>query len=660
MSDFQPNTTFYLLNGIKLDHSNKNQILFNSASEQQAFFKKHIAKTVEHGTYQRKTVGVINVPFLFDDIASCNYVMWQNADYSDKWYYAYILSIKYVNPNTSQIIYDLDVFQTYMFDVKFNECYINRQHTRRYINGDKKRPVLNKEVEDLDYGSDYLTTKELDMYQIPNVSFLVCGYTDDDNSYLGSYMNMVPLNLKYIIFPVYVSHEDTTIPTINFVMGDKQLTRPEVALRRFSNDEKLVNSLVSAKLYPFLPGSIGGDLSGSTYTLNSSYYELWSINGKSGILWGLHPIANMNMIPTYGYASDKYAGIPQYEESKLMMYPYSFGVLTTKRGDDYIVKLEDISTSDINIMRQGSISSAPKLGYVVCDYNVSDGAKKVPFGNMKYNQANGINEAIENDLPIIDDYTASYLQSNSNAIKVAKTNANISLYAAQQQSSNTYWSEQQTLDNKSRQVQNNFVTNMATGALNATAQTAGSLGLDIVKDIGAGVAGTASLASSAISAHNTKVQEQMSINNSSIIAKNTLKNANISATTDYENTIRSINAKVQDAECVPASAKTLGGDYIFDIIHDCDGVYFQWKTIQPYYANKLTSYFQMYGYKCNTREIPNLRSRKSWNYIKMAECNLYGNIPQDDLMAIRDIYLCGVTIWHTEDIGNYSLNNDEV
>lgn len=664
MSDFQPNTKFYLLSGIKLDHSNKNQILFDSLAEQQAFFTKHIAKTVEHGTYQRKTVGVINVPFLFDDIASCNYVMWQNSDYSDKWYYAYILSIKYVNPNTSQIIYDLDVFQTYMFDIEYKECYINRQHNRRYVNDDKKRPVLNKEIEDLDYGTDYVTVGEYDFQQIPNVSFLVCAYTDTSaGSTWGSLVNFVPLNLNYIIFPVYVSHSTGEIPNVFFNFSDKTLTQGYVALRMFATDEKLVNTLVSAKLYPFLPGGVSGtSLSDTSYQIDTSDYQLWSLNTSSGgTLWGMQPIINKNMHASFGWIADKYKYIPEYEESKLMMYPYSFGVLTTKRGDDYIVKLEDISDSDINILRQGSISTAPKLGYVVCNYNVDSNAKKVPYADgMYYNQANGINEAIENDLPIIDDYTASYLQSNSNSIKVAKSNAQLIQQSALNQANNTYNTERTILDNKTRQVQNNYRTNVATGTLNAVGTAAAGASLDFVKNVGTAVKGATDLASTMISAKNTQVQEEMAITNSALMAKNTLKNANISATTDYQTTIASVNAKVQDAECVPASAKSLGGDYIFDILHDCDGVYFQWKTIQPYYAIKLTTYFQMYGYKCNIREIPNLTSRKSWNYIKMAEANIFGDIPQDDLMAIRDIFLNGITIWHTEDIGNYNLNNDEV
>lgn len=662
MSDFQPNTKFYLLSGVKLDHSNKNQILFNSVEEQQAFFKNYIYETVEHGTYQRKTVGVINVPFGFDHIASCNYVMWQNADVSNKWYYAFILSIKYVNPNTAQIIYDLDVFQTYMFDVEFKECYINRQHEKRYQDSSSTlHPVVNKEIEDLDYGNAYRTVMELDIQQIPNVSFMVFGYVGDLEAGLGGKLiNRIPLSISYLISPVYVSHSEDTIPHVTFTFNGTELTSCGTALDRFRNDTKLVNSLVSAKLYPFLPGKINYSYDGNTCNLTSDYYNREYLMTSDNLSFMVAKW-DKNFLTQPHDIGGKYNYLPSYQESKLMMFPYSYGVLTNKRGDDFIVKLEDIDGENINLLFQGDISNEPKIGYIVCNYNVTDGGKKAPNSTgVYYDQSQGINETIDNNAPIVDDYTASYLQSNSNAIKVAKSNAQLVQQSANNQANNTYNTEQQVLDNKTVQVGRNFTTNIGTGIISGVGAMAGSISTDVVKS-GAGIVkSVAEMGSSIVSAVNTKKQEEMTIANSSLIAKNTLKNANISATTDYQTTIASINAKVQDAECVPASAKSLGGDYVFDIIHDCDGIYFQWKTIQPYYVEKLTKYFEMYGYKCNKREVPNLKSRRSWNYIKMAECNLFGNIPQDDLMALRDIYLCGITIWHTSDIGNYNLNNDEV
>ena len=94
--------------------------------------------------------------------------------------------------------------------------------------------------------------------------------------------------------------------------------------------------------------------------------------------------------------------------------------------------------------------------------------------------------------------------------------------------------------------------------------------------------------------------------------------------------------------------------------NDCNALYLRRKTIYTEYANKLSDYFKQYGYKVNRLEVPKFHTRASWNYIKMTEPNVYGNIPNDDLMQIRDIFIKGITLWHGPYIGNYSRNNDEI
>ena len=658
MSDFQPQTTFYLLRNIKIDHSNTNQILFDSKEQQQAYFMSHKAYEVLEGTYQRKTIGVINVPFLYDDIADCNYVMWQNANYSNKWYYAFILDIKYTNPNVSQIVYDLDVIQTYMFDVEFKECYINRQHEQRYETG--YTPVINREVEDLEYGADYDTIKEVDLQQLPNVSFLVLGYVGDATLGIGGrQLSRIPFNLIYLIVPVYVSHAETTIPEVTFTINGNALTNASTIFDRFKTNQTLVNSLVSAKLYPFLPGEISGSLSGTTYALTSSVYGREVLLASGENLYCMVASYDNNFIGDYfELISDKYEPY-NYEESKLLMFPYSYGVLTTKRGNDFIVKFEDLEAKSVSIFRQGSISNQPKIAYIVCNYHAKDNAKKLPssMGDYYYDQTQGINEVIENDFPIIDDYTASYLQANSNSIKVSQSNAKLLQQSSLEQANNTYNTGSNVRDIKAEQASRNLTYDIGQVALSASANVARSA--NVSNFAGVGTSGILETASGTLGAIQTKQNADDSIRMTALQEQNNLKNANISANTDYQASIATINAKVQDASCVPPTAKSLGGDYVFDIIHDCDGIYFQWKTIQPYYAEKLSNYFKMYGYAVNKLGIPNLYTRENWNYIKLIQANIFGNIPQSDLMKIRDIYMEGFTLWHIADVGNYDYNNSE-
>ena len=84
-----------------------------------------------------------------------------------------------------------------------------------------------------------------------------------------------------------------------------------------------------------------------------------------------------------------------------------------------------------------------------------------------------------------------------------------------------------------------------------------------------------------------------------------------------------------------------------------------YKQISDEYISILENYFKKYGYKYNKIEVPVIRTRKSWDYIRCIDVNIVGNINEDSLLKIKTIFDNGVTVWHTTDVGNYSLNNDE-
>ena len=81
--------------------------------------------------------------------------------------------------------------------------------------------------------------------------------------------------------------------------------------------------------------------------------------------------------------------------------------------------------------------------------------------------------------------------------------------------------------------------------------------------------------------------------------------------------------------------------------------------IKPEYAEIIDNFFEMYGYKINKLKIPETTSRKYWNYVKTIDINMEGNIPETDLTELKNIFNNGVTIWHTDNMYNYSLNNHE-
>lgn len=53
--------------------------------------------------------------------------MYQNENYSDKWFYAFITNMRYVNNSMTEISIITDVWQTWQFELEFKESFVERE-----------------------------------------------------------------------------------------------------------------------------------------------------------------------------------------------------------------------------------------------------------------------------------------------------------------------------------------------------------------------------------------------------------------------------------------------------------------------------------------------------------------------------------------------------
>lgn len=82
-------------------------------------------------------------------------------------------------------------------------------------------------------------------------------------------------------------------------------------------------------------------------------------------------------------------------------------------------------------------------------------------------------------------------------------------------------------------------------------------------------------------------------------------------------------------------------------------------SIKSEYARCIDEFFSQFGYKCNRVKIPNITGRRNWNYVKTVGCYVSGNVPQEDIQEIKNMFDRGVTFWHNPlYFGNYGVNND--
>ena len=128
---------------------------------------------------------------------------------------------------------------------------------------------------------------------------------------------------------------------------------------------------------------------------------------------------------------------------------------------------------------------------------------------------------------------------------------------------------------------------------------------------------------------------------------------------------QSYNSKIADYVKTPSTVKSLGNNMTFERrIYDNGMVLTRYQQTDTN-RKKAKQYFKRYGYPYNQyTKNPCIRTRKAFNYIKFANCNIHGaNIPQIHLVELKQIFENGITFWHldrTSDIKNYEQDNSEV
>lgn len=163
----QPNSIIQLLKGVPLDNTYTDTLYFGSVSAQQAHFQSYTKKTFTQQSYQRVNKGTLRVQVKADDIYDYNYLIFQNASYGSKWFYAFINKVNYINDSTSEIEYELDVMQTWLFDYILEPSFVVREHSQTDVIGE------HIAVEPVETGTP-ITTEITDKNLFGDYAVVVC------------------------------------------------------------------------------------------------------------------------------------------------------------------------------------------------------------------------------------------------------------------------------------------------------------------------------------------------------------------------------------------------------------------------------------------------------------------------------------------------------
>lgn len=127
---------------------------------------------------------------------------------------------------------------------------------------------------------------------------------------------------------------------------------------------------------------------------------------------------------------------------------------------------------------------------------------------------------------------------------------------------------------------------------------------------------------------------------------------------NHEFYIKNQMAQIEKQQMLPNNGSLSGSNATLLGYDLMDNNIFTRYSIKSQFAEKIDKFFDAYGYLTNMVKMPNLNNRPNWNYVKTIGAIIIGNIPQEDLQAIKNMFDNGVTLWHNPNTFlDYSQNN---
>ena len=306
-------TKMYLLN-VPLENDYKNTLYFTSKAAQQQYFQSRIIKSYTDFSYQRKD-RIVRIPEQYDNLYNINYVMYQNSNYSNKWFYAFVTNMEYINDGRTDLHIETDVIQTWLFDYVVKPSFIEREHVSDDTVG------LNTIDEDLDIGQLICDREKKDetFHHASEWYWIVvaCNYDPSNNTrYAGvGLYGEYPQGSMWFAFPIYPLASDTGINTLSdWIFDITDDGHPDDIQTMFAVPWSMINY---------------SDVDETTHKLT---------NGKGN---------KINEIQTFVKSSWRSFSDFTPRNKKVYCYPYSFMRVTNNMGAYNDYKFEDFHTLDI-------------------------------------------------------------------------------------------------------------------------------------------------------------------------------------------------------------------------------------------------------------------------------------------------------------------------
>ena len=189
-------TKLGIVSNISFNSSYNNLLTFSNINEQFNYFNSKCKFMMyDNFSYLRNEKSTpIRVDIEADELFDCNYIMYQNSNYSNKWFYGFINSVEYRGDGISFIYFSEDIFQSWQFEYNFKKCFVEREHVTDDTRYNNTIPE-NIETGDLVITSSKNAIPESITGEIGSVNIFVgvttLPYSDDFGDELKTELNQI-------------------------------------------------------------------------------------------------------------------------------------------------------------------------------------------------------------------------------------------------------------------------------------------------------------------------------------------------------------------------------------------------------------------------------------------------------------------------------------
>ena len=628
-----PQTSIRLVN-VPFESDEKHNLYFENKSSQLAYFDSLTGYTLSDYTYIKKDSS-IKIGLNYELAKRYNYLYYTNYQQtisdqgltgSSKTVFCYIVSMEYINENTTKLYIKTDNFQTYLTEIlsdKTSISYIERQHLSKaedYILG---ASMIDEGLETGDYIQEAVV--ESDVLSGNKFNCLVKGpgtteYTEEEVT-LSEYLKgviiigvtnpqigklQIPGNysaiggsfhgLHYLVFATTQSARQF----LDYASANGQSERIYTVYMlpaRYAEDFLKTTFTDTVKIY-----IDEGNEQSVTYTF-TFYTPLLDTMGS--IEFG-NMVMNINKYTKFKYITDPDKSYDPHN-NKVLQSPYHYMLVSDSNGNvnklDYEL-FKDRLHATLSI--QGTFAQG---GSVIC----------VP----KDYKGQSVNY---DELITLTKYPTCSWNTDSYVNWLTQT-------AVDRSNQRGYLDEKYRVNKISAEVAK--IASGIGGAITAASIMAGP-GLT-TKTAGALVGATVSAIGAGITSMNL--------------------------TRDYDKSIADMEAARFEHSLAPNSIGN--GSATPDVMFSLNTFNFkvQHMGISGERAKQIDEYFDRFGYAVNKNAnlYQAITSRSKWNYVKTVDCVLKGDIPDENLSEIKSMFNNGITIWKNPDeIYRYDLGAQNV